>query len=269
MTLKQRILLSPSKLILSIYLSFIVFLILMGISMVVWPDGYSFWGNYISDLGMLTTFLDLPNPVSSTLMTFAFLIISIGSVIFYNLLYATLRADLPVDYKKNVREQTSNASYLPGKGLYARMRRNIIIHWERYLNDWTIYGIISGICSAISINGVNIFPKYHNAPEFDLVNLLHGLFAFLLFFCAALSMIFYFVVLFYRFPKFRYGIIPLMTFWASFLLYLILPRIFTDLSIGLFCPSMQKIVTMFFILTIISFTIICKKILAQNQSKLG
>jgi len=232
--------------------------------MVVWPDGYKFWDNYISDLGMLVTFLDIPNPVSSSLLTAAFIVHSLGSALFFLLLSACLSVDLPENYKKTVKTLSNDSSYMPNNGLYARMKRNVIIHMEKYMNDWTIYGLICGILSAVFIHGVYIFPKYIASPEYVLINNLHGLFAWLYFFCAALAMFFYVVVIYYRFPKFRWGLFPVILFIAGFVIYQVLPYVFMGLGSTSYPPTMQKIVVMLLIFNIISYMILCEKQYKSN-----
>jgi hypothetical membrane protein len=50
-------------------------------------DGYSFWRNFISDLGMTHTFGGIPNPISSLFLLIGIILLLIGVTLFYLLAF--------------------------------------------------------------------------------------------------------------------------------------------------------------------------------------
>ena len=114
--------------------SVLFFLLFLILGMIFYPDGlssigyngfdgYSFWNNYISDLGMTHTFGGVPNPVSSLFLLIGIIILSIGSSLFYLLVFS----------------------------VFSNVNKNMI--------GLSTISTISGIIGCIFLLGVSIFPK--------------------------------------------------------------------------------------------------------------
>jgi len=54
-------------------------------------EGYSFWNNFISDLGMINTFGGIPKPVSSIFLLIGIIILAIGGSLFYIISHVIFR----------------------------------------------------------------------------------------------------------------------------------------------------------------------------------
>ena len=137
--------------------SVVFFILFLTLAMIFYPDGssptgyngfdgYSFWKNFISDLGMTHTFQNSPNTLSPVFLGFGITILSIGGSVFYLLAYSIF-----------------NEESVAIKRLSA-------------------IGSISGISGCIFLLGVSVFPK---DADLELHEITSGLF-FLLTFVALL-----------------------------------------------------------------------------------
>lgn len=80
-------------------------------------DGYSFWNNFISDLGMTQTFGGEPKAASSILLFIGLLILSIGGTIFYLLAFSVL----------GIKEEENDNSMLAAIGSTIGIIGNILL----------------------------------------------------------------------------------------------------------------------------------------------
>jgi hypothetical membrane protein len=175
-------------------------------------DGYSFWNNYISDLGMTHTFRGVPNPISSLFLLVGIITLSIGGTLFYLLAFIVFSNDnksmirlsavgsifgivgivfllgiviFPKDTEIELHEITSILFFLFTFAAVLVYNRIIFIH-EDLSNKYTIIGYLFVICGLIYAIVPNlIFPQLGDesqsifkptAQKFAVISLLVAMF---------------------------------------------------------------------------------------------
>lgn len=223
------------------FCSIVTFVLCLISSMIYYPDGtsatgyngfdrYSFWSNFISDLGMTKTFGGIPNPVSSTLLFIGILVLSIGGSIFYLLACSILG---------NKEEEKDNSTL-------------------------TAVGSVIGIIGNFFLLGVSLFPKDTELLLHEITSVTF----FLLSFIAVL--IYNRVIILRKDISNKYTILGYIFVICGLIYAIvpkwIIPQ-FDDESQFIFKPASQKIAVISLLLAMINYMLLIKKM--QSEASRG
>ena len=239
---------------LSLYLiisfcSIILFVFFLTLSMFFYPDGlsptgyngfdgYSFWKNYISDLGMTHTFGGVPNPVSSLFLLIGIITLSIGGSLFYLLAFIAFSNDNENDNEKD--------------------------NDNRSTTRLSATGSIFGIVACIFLLGISIFPKDTKLELHEIASILFFLFTF------AAVLIYNQIILKHADISNKYTILGYI-FILCVVIYAIVPKLIfpqlNDETQFIFKPASQKIAVISLLMTILNYILMIKEIkLNKNET---
>jgi len=186
-------------------------------------DGYSFWNNFISDLGMTHSFGGVPNPISTLFLLIGIITLSVGGSLFYLLAFIVFSND-----KKN-NSTTTRLSAI---------------------------GSIFGIVACIFLLGISIFPK-------DTELLLHEITSTIFFLFTFAAVLFYNrIIIINEDISNKYTILGYI-FIICGVIYAIVPKLIIpqldDETQFIFKPASQKIAVFSLLIAMLNYILMINK----------